>query len=479
MVYLVGAGPGDDGLITVKGLDCIKNADVIIYDHLANPSLLSFAKNSCALIYAGKTSGNHHLNQEQINKTIIDCAHKYENVVRLKGGDPFVFGRGGEEAEALFQSGIAYELVAGVSSCYSAAEYCGIPVTHRGKASSFHVITGHEKAGGSDVDYGALANLQGTLVFLMGLSKIADICSALIRNGKRPDTPAAVISNSTLCTQKHIVGTLKNIAEKSQELTSPAVIIIGDVAAHKREWFFPVDKKILATGTRKMNTHIKNAAQGLDITAIELIKTTAINFDLFADTDLESFSHIIFTSETGVNVFFNYMKNLSRDIRTLKNAKFGAIGKNTAAALLKRGIFADIAPDIHSPAELAKQICGSKCERALLVRAQNGSDTIKDILRENNVAFTDLMLYKTETDFSKKELLNLCVGEMDYIIFSSGSAVKAFCETTENKNTAKFISIGNETTKAAQALGIEIYKTAETADAKGIIDCIKNDMEGH
>lgn len=479
MVYLVGAGPGNEELITVKGLNCIKNADVIIYDHLANPSLLSFAKNDCVLIYAGKTAGNHHLNQEQINETVINCSHKYENVVRLKGGDPFIFGRGGEEAEALFQSGVEYEIVAGVSSCYSAAEYCGIPVTHRGEVSSFHVITGHEKAGGSDVDYGTMAKLQGTLVFLMGLSKIDVICSRLIENGKSPDTPAAVISNGTLHTQKHISGTLKTIAKKAQELTSPAIIIIGSVVAHKREWFFPASKKILATGTRKMNTHIKNAAQGLDITAIELIKTTAINFDLFANTDLEAFSHIIFTSETGVNVFFDYMKKLSLDIRTLKNTKFGAIGKNTAAALLKKGIFADIVPDIYSPAELAKQICDSKCKKALLVRAQNASDTLPDILRENNIEFTDLKLYKTETDFSKKELLNLCAGEMDYIIFSSSSAIKAFCEMTKLKIAAKFISIGNETTAAAKSLGIEIYKTAETADAKGITDCIKNDMEEH
>ena len=182
MVYLVGAGPGDSGLITQKGLECIKKADVIIYDHLANPTLLSYAKNDCKLIYAGKIAGNHHMVQEEINKTLVEHS-RFGNVVRLKGGDPFIFGRGGEEIIALIENNIDYEIVPGISSCYSAAEYCGIPVTHRGVATSFHVITGHEKVGNETVNYSALAKLSGTLVFLMGLSSAENISNKLIENG--------------------------------------------------------------------------------------------------------------------------------------------------------------------------------------------------------------------------------------------------------------------------------------------------------
>ena len=181
MVYLVGAGPGDSGLITQKGLECIKKANVIIYDHLANPTLLSYAKNDCKLIYAGKIAGNHHMVQEEINKTLVEHS-RFGNVVRLKGGDPFIFGRGGEEIIALIENNIDYEIVPGICSCYSAAEYCGIPVTHRGIATSFHVITGHEKVGNETVNYSALAKLSGTLVFLMGLSSAENISNKLIEN---------------------------------------------------------------------------------------------------------------------------------------------------------------------------------------------------------------------------------------------------------------------------------------------------------
>ncbi|MCC8160219.1 MAG: uroporphyrinogen-III C-methyltransferase [Oscillospiraceae bacterium] len=475
MVYLVGAGPGGTGLITQKGLECIKNADVIIYDHLANPSLLSGAKDGCALIYAGKTVGNHHMNQEKINAELIKYGAE-KNVVRLKGGDPFVFGRGGEEADALAENNIPYEIVPGVSSCYSAAEYCGIPVTHRNAASSFHVITGHGKTG-KNLDFSTIAKLDGTLVFLMGLSNAANISSQLIKNGMDAQTPSAIISNATAENQKIITGTLKSLPESAKRVSSPAVIIIGGAVELRREWFYPSGKKILATGTKSMNARIRKAAKGTDITEIPIIKTTPQNFELFDKTDLKKYTHIVFTSANGVELFFEFMNKSKRDIRLLCGAKFAAVGEKTAAALEKRGIFTDIIPKNNRGEDLAKTLCAQcqKSDRLLLIRAKNGADTIPKILTDGKIQFTDMPLYSTETDFSKKELLNLCVPDTDYIILSSGSAAKAFSEMAQAYTNAKFISIGAETSKAARKYGIEIYKTAERPTAESIIECILTD----
>ena len=476
MVYLVGAGPGDSGLITQKGLECIKNADVIVYDHLANPTLLNYAREGCALIYAGKIAGNHHMAQEKINDTLVRYGGT-QNVVRLKGGDPFIFGRGGEEVIALAENNIPYEIVPGVSSCYSAAEYCGIPVTHRGVATSFHVITGHEKKGNETVDYSALAKLKGTLVFLMGLSFAENIAARLMENGKAETTPAAIISNGTTEKQKCITGTLKDIPEMAKAMLSPAIILVGDVVDLQQDWLRPVGKKILTTGTKSMNEQIRKAAEKTAVTEISLIKTVPVNFELFGKTNLKKFSHIVFTSANGVEIFFDYMQKSKTDIRILGDTKFAVVGKKTALALEEKGIFADIVPQKHCGSELARLLCSADCENVLLIRAENGANTIPEILSENNIQFTDLKLYRTETDFSKQELLNLCVTEMDYIILSSGSASRAFSQLLECETKAKFISIGEETTRAARRCGIDIYKTAQTATAVGIIDCIRSDMK--
>jgi uroporphyrinogen III methyltransferase/synthase len=474
MVYLVGAGPGDSSLITQKGLWCIKNADVIIYDHLANPTLLNNAKDGCSLIYAGKIAGNHHMVQEKINEELVRYGGTL-NVVRLKGGDPFIFGRGGEEVIALCENNIPYEIVPGISSCYSAAEYCGIPVTHRGVATSFHVITGHEKSGSETVDYSALARLCGTLVFLMGRSFAENISRKLIENGKSPLTPAAIISNGTTERQEFLTGTLKDIPDMAKKVPSPAVILVGDAVGLQRSWFTPSKAKILATGTKSMTAQIAKAARDIPITEMSLIKTVPINFDLFSKTNLSEFSHIAFTSASGVEIFFDYIKRLHIDIRAFGDTKFASVGKKTALALEERNIFPDIVPQKHCGSELGKLLCKSECKKILLLRAENASDALTDILTEHNVNFTDLKLYRTETDFSKKELLNLCAPEMDYIIFASGSALKAFSQMAEVTTDAKFISIGAETTKAAEKYGINIYKTAASPTAEGIADCINSD----
>lgn len=470
MVYIVGAGTGNSGLITLRGMECIKTADVIIYDHLVNPSLLGQAGTNCRLIYAGKTAGSHHMSQEQINEELVKYGGTL-NTVRLKGGDPFVFGRGGEEAEYLAVRGIPYEIVPGVSSCCSAAEYSGIPVTYRGTANSFHVITGHEKNGNETIDYSVLSRLDGTLVFLMGHSFAENISRRLIENGKDGDTKTAVISNGT--TERHIciTGTLKELPALAKKVPPPAVIIVGDTVGLKRDWFKPQGKKILASGTPLMNESLRGT--GVPIIEIPLIKTVPQNFDLFKNTNLNAFSHITFTSANGVNVFFDYLKKLKKDARIFRDTKFAVVGRKTGGALEKHGIFADIVPAEHSGASLAHSF--GKCQSVLLIRAQNSSEELTDILRGKNIPFRDLKIYRTETDFSKKELLNLCEADMDYIIFSSGSAAKAFSELSNGTSRAKIISIGKGTARIIEKYGFTVYKTAPTPDAEGIIKCIQED----
>lgn len=475
MVYIVGAGPGGSGLITLRGMECIENAEVIVYDHLVNPTFLNYASENCMLIYAGKTAGSHQMEQEKINETLIKYG-KTLNVVRLKGGDPFVFGRGGEEAAVLAENDIPYELVAGVSSCYSVPMYSGIPVTSRGTASSFHVVTGHEKNGNQTVDYSMLAKLGGTLVFLMGLGNAGKISSELIENGMDANTGAAVISRGTTQKHHHVVGTLGELSSMAEKVSAPAVIIVGNTVRGQREWFSPEGKNILVTGTRLMNFELQKAFGG-NLTEISLIKTVPINYDAFTGTDLKSFSHIVFTSANGVNIFFEYLKKAKIDVRILSNSAFAAVGNKTALALEERGFYVDIIPDISNGRELANILCAERHTKMLIIRAENGNSEMTDILSENGVCFTDLKLYRTETDYSKKELLNLCVKDMDYVIIASGSAAKAFAEMTVGDTDARIISIGAGTTAEAGKYGVKVYKTAETACAASIAECIRSDFE--
>lgn len=237
MVYLVGAGPGDSGLITQKGLECIKKADVIIYDHLANPTLLSYAKNDCKLIYAGKIAGNHHMVQEEINKTLVEHSC-FGNVVRLKGGDPFIFGRGGEELETLCNAGIPFSVVPGITAASGCSAYSGIPLTHRDYAQSVRLITGHLKTGG-ELDWENLAAEKQTLVFYMGLNQAATIQQKLIEYGMPGEMPVAIVENGTAVTQRVIDGTLAQLGELAQQMNSPSLIIIGRVVGlrDKLNWF--------------------------------------------------------------------------------------------------------------------------------------------------------------------------------------------------------------------------------------------------
>lgn len=489
-VYLVGAGPGDVGLFTKKGMDLIKKADVIVYDNLASTSILNEARDEAELIYAGKRADKHHLRQEETNQVLVDKALEGKMVVRLKGGDPYIFGRGGEEVEALLPYGISFEIVPGISSSYSVPAYCGIPVTHRNLASSFHVITGHEgnhKNGNEVLDYEVLAKEEGTLIFLMGLKNLPNIVNNLMKYGKDKDTKVAVLQGGTTARQKTAVGTLETIVSeaKKREIQTPAITIIGDVVGlkEKLEWFGKkplFGKKVLVTASRPMAKKLGELLEqeGAEPVLFSLVMThrrVEENF-LLAMREIEQYTWIVLTSANGVEAFFDSLKEQRIDIRRLAHIKFAVIGDGTAKALEAKGIFCDYIPTMYSSKDMSNSMIPllTKEDKVLLLRAKEASKELPKALEENKISYEAVSLYETKYDKRKGEELNRILKDIDYVTFASSSAVKAFAlmASEENKNCCAHISIGPVTSKTAAELGVTIDKTASTYTAQGMVDIL-------
>ncbi|MCX7715584.1 MAG: uroporphyrinogen-III C-methyltransferase [Clostridia bacterium] len=486
-VYLVGAGPGDRGLLTLKGAECLKKADVIIYDKLVCPSLLNI-NGRCELIFAGKEAGNHHLSQDKINKLLVEKAMEGNIVVRLKGGDPFIFGRGGEEAQELVKHNIEFEVVPGVSSCYAAGAYAGIPITHRDYASSFHVITGHELK--SNINYAVLAKESGTLVFMMSLNALSSIVQKLMENGKDKNTPVAVIEHGTTAMQRYVAGTLETISDivAKNKMKTPALLIVGKVVKFHEElsWFGKkplFGKNILVTSTAKMAEELGRIIEDLGGYAAEisLIKTVPINCDKVKQLNFDSYTWIWFSSANGVEIFFDFLKRELMDIRKLSHIKFAVVGERTAEKLKSYGIFADCIPEKFESKYLAQKLQNrlTPNDHVLMLRAEAASDIVCDIFSSKGINYTDIAIYKTETDYSKEAVLNIYGPNADYVVLASASAVKAFKELTYNdlSKTAKVICIGEVTAKAAKELDIHVHKTAKKSTAHGIVECILEDLK--
>lgn len=491
-VSLVGAGPGDAGLFTRKGLSCVRQADVIVYDNLISTSILNEARLDAELIYAGKRLNHHHLTQDEINAVLVKEAQKGKYVVRLKGGDPFIFGRGGEEALFLKENGIPFEIVPGVSSSYSVPAYAGIPVTHRQMASSFHVITGHEGAHKSRevLDYAALAKEEGTLIFLMGLTNLRAIAEDLIQNGKGKDTPAAVIQNGTTAVQKKVVSTLEKIAEDAEKagIGTPAITVIGKTVdlGEKLDWFgrgVLFGKRVLVTGSRYVAGEMEKVLQpyGAEIAAISLIESRLLKPEDIhrAFGEFRQYQWIVFTSSNGVELFFEFLRREGIDLRSLMHLKFAGIGRKTAETLKQYGFFCDFVPSSFSGEDLAREWIPTlgKKERVLLMRSRDGSLVLPQKLLQAEISFTDVPLYETWVDERRREELNRLIKEADYVTIASQSAVKAMEKLLEQKDEirAKVISIGPFTTKAAREAGIPVWKTAAEYTAEGIAAAILAD----
>jgi uroporphyrinogen III methyltransferase/synthase len=477
-VWLVGAGPGDPGLLTVKGSKAIASADAIVYDRLANDSLLSLARAECERVYAGKAAGDHTATQAEINELLIGLAREGKQVVRLKGGDPFVFGRGGEEAEALRAAGVTYEVVPGVSSAIAVPAYAGIPVTHRGLASSFAVVTGHEDASKSDtsVDWNALAAGADTLVCLMGLQTLGATVERLRSAGMAPDTPAAVIGSGTLPSQRTVAGVLDDIVERVQRsgVASPAIAIFGDVVRlHERlKWFEDrplFGKRILITRTLEQSSALRSAleelgAEVLELPTIELVdgvspQILASVVEALADGE---YSWVVFTSANGVRRFFSAVYEQGRDARAFHDSKVAVVGPATAEVLREYGIHADTMPEEFDGGSLGRALAGHDLSRRriLVARAEAARPELVQALRLRGAEVEEIPLYTTEVPRNPDPaiLAEIQAGRIDVVTFASSSSVR---------NLSKMLGGAMESLKSAVVACIGPL-TAETAVRCGL-----------
>ena len=485
-VYLVGAGPGDAGLITVKGLKKLKECDAVVYDRLSTEELLDYVKEDCTKIYVGKQAGQHYKKQEEINEILIDCAKKHKIVVRLKGGDPFVFGRGSEEIDALVKQGIPYEVIPGITSAVAVPECAGIPVTHREVSRSFHVITGHTKTsvGCPDYDYETLAKSEGTLVFLMGLSNLLEIAEQLIKAGKPENTPVAVISEGTTMYQKVVRGNLSDIAEKVREaqLISPAIIVIGDTAAYEYLDSSKRYKKVGVTATELLWKKLEQGIEGLGMQPISLCDMKVVTTEQMKEFDeeltrLSRYQWVMFTSQNAIRLFFQEMRRCQIDIRELSHLRFAVLGSGTEKKLKEYGIHADFIPSKYTVSVLANEFVKivSPDERVLIPRAVQGSPELTAILSEQKIPYTDIPIYDVAGSLTKNIK---CLDDLDYLIFVSASGVTEFFESIRENNLSlpkkiQIACIGSITQKRLLQEYGEADIVATVNDVEGLLEAIK------
>ncbi len=498
-VYLVGAGPGDAKLITVKGLECIQKADVLVYDRLASPRLLKWMKPGGEKIYVGKLPDRHTMKQEEINQLLADLALQGKTVVRLKGGDPTIFGRVGEEAELLRKHGIHYEIVPGITSAISVPAYAGIPVTHRDHASSVSIITGHESPDKLDqsIDWARLTNATGTLVFLMGVAKIGYISGQLIKHGRSPETPVALVRWGTRAEQETITGTLADIEAKvlAADFQPPAVIVVGDVVLQRQTLMWAealplFGKRIVVTRARSQASELVDAIEELggepyEFPVIETImpegaeKKAKIAAALGA---LESYDWVFFTSANGVEFFFRHLAELGADIRGLHRARIAAVGPATAAALAQRGLLCEELPARFQAEGLIEKLGAALLpgQSVLLPRGDLAREWLADKLKELGLQVTEADTYETVvTGEDDDELMKLLEeGRIHAVTFTSSSTVHNFLHILKRMGLTdplpllakvKIACIGPVTEQTAVAAGLTPGLIPDEATIAGLV----------
>jgi len=475
-VYLIGAGPGDRGLITIRGKDLLQAADVIVYDYLVNPGLLEYAKEGADIIYVGKKAGQKEMSQRAINSLLVRNAKKGKTVARLKGGDPLTFGRGGEEAEALSKNGVHFEVVPGVSSVSAVPAYAGISLTHRDFTSSFAVVTGHEDPSKerSVIPWSALSQI-GTVVFLMGVKKLKQNMTELIKAGKSKRTPAAVITWGTYPHQKTLTGTIETIAglvKNNEEITSPAIVVIGEVVELRKiiNWYEAkplFGKTIVVTRPRNQATEFIELLenQGARVIAFPTIEITPPGSFKALDNSIENielYDWIIFTSVNGVKSFFDRLKLLGKDIRTLHRAKIAAIGEVTALEIQKKDINVDLIPEDYKAEGLIKVLKENniKGTRILIPRAKVARDILPETLRKIGANVDVVTAYITKhPGVTKTRAIKKLIDEdaVDVITFTSSSTARNFFDLLpdfkQKKKRPLIASIGPVTAKVVKEHG--------------------------
>jgi len=491
IVYLVGAGPGDHRLITLRGLECIQKADVILYDRLANPVLLNHARPDAEMIYVGKLPERHAMKQDEINELLVEKASTGKSVVRLKGGDPFVFGRGGEEAEFLRSRNVDFEVVPGISSAIAAPAYAGIPLTHRDMASSFAVITGHE-AQGKDLS-GIPRTGCDTLVFLMGMGNLPKIVSNLVKQGRDQHEPVALIQWGTTTDQRCLIGDLSNIVEraKQENFSAPAVIVIGAVASlgNKLSWFGgkPLSgKRVMITRPGRQAKGMTNLIESLggepwEFPTIEIAPPSDFSPVDNAIERIEEYSWLVFTSINGVTAFFERMIHLRKDIRRLKDIHISAIGTKTEAELKKMGLFCAYVPEEYTSEAL---VDGLKRElkqgdRILIPRAETAPDVFGN-LRDAGLEVDEVPAYRTVPGSGNIHLARKLLedGKIHILTFTSASTVTNFVDMIGTDDLGELLQgvvvscIGPVTARTAKDLGLPVQVVADKHTIEGMVNSI-------
>ena len=485
-VILVGAGPGDPGLLTEKGRQALEQAQVVVYDRLVSPEILALIPPPAERINVGKEAGHHPVPQERINEILLEKAREGKRVVRLKGGDPFLFGRGGEELELLCQNKIPFQVVPGVTSALAAPAYAGIPVTHRDFCSSVHIVTGHAKAGAPlRIDFEALCRTGGTLVFLMGLGTLPRICHGLLEAGMDPETPAAVVEQGTLPRQRKVISTLTELPSEATaaRIQSPAVIVVGKVCSlsDKFDWFdaLPLKGKdiIVTRPADRSGTLCQSLrALGASVTAYPCIRTVPRE-DCpqleEAIAGLDRFRWLVFTSPAGPEIFFRRLRKSGRDARALAGLKLAAIGPKTAAQLERFGLQADLVPEVFDSAHLA-QAMGKVDGPVLLCRASQGSDALPEIFTKSGIPFRDIPCYDTVYEAPEDAPVGELLKRKVLVTFTSASTVRGFVESLPGADLSNVLGccIGPQTAEEAKKYGIAVT-VAREATMESLLECIK------
>lgn len=497
-VWLVGAGPGDAGLFTIKGKKVLEQADVVVYDKLVGQGILAMIPKQAELIFVGKTSGNHSVPQNGINEILLKESLKGKRVVRLKGGDPFVFGRGGEELELLCKNEIPFEIVPGITSAVSVPAYNGIPVTHRDFVSSLHIITGHtKKKEEAEIDYDSLVKLGGTFVFLMSVVAMPKICKGLLDAGIEPDMPAAILERGTTAHQRRVVSDVTNLPKEAEKagIKTPAIIVVGKVCSLEKEFHWAEDRllgglKIAVTRPKDRNSTLadKLSMLGAEIVLMPTIETKEIENNKILEeaiNDIRRFDYVTFTSPVGVTAFFNKLREMKKDVRDLGSIKFAAIGSATKETIEKMGILVDLMPSIYSGKALGELIAsesvqwGSKIGRKpqiLIPRAKIGTDEVIKPLEDAGIKYTDIAVYDTfEADGKESDNDNVVeydFKEVDYVAFTSASTVRGFVALSRQSDLSgvKAVCIGEKTAEEAKKHGMQIF-VAKTATIDSMVEC--------
>ncbi len=486
-VYLVGAGPGDPGLLTARALELIAKADTILYDRLIPAQALDGAQSVAELLYVGKEGGGEAVPQEQTEALLIARAGEGKQVVRLKGGDPFVFGRGGEEALTLRAAGIPYEVVPGVTAGVAAAAYAGIPVTHRGMASAVALVTGHEDPEKPEtaLDWAALAAFPGTLVFYMGIRQLPHIAQSLMAAGRPASEPAAVVERGTLPTQRTVSATLSTIAQQASEanVKPPSITVVGAVAelAQDLAWRSPGPLSGRTVAVTRARAQASDLARRLGELGASVIEAPTIRIEPLPGDPLDPspYDLLCLTSPNGVEYLFERLGAGGRDARALAHARVAAIGPGTARALREHGIVADVVPERFVAEALVESLAEYPVERALVARAKEAREVLPDALRARGAKVDVLALYETVAEPLSARAL-AAAQAADYITFTSSSTVRFFLQAVGGDPAAmssatRVVSIGPVTSETLREPGIEPHVEAENHDVDGVLAALVTD----